>query len=108
MYGTLHGPGYSGAQGISTKYTIPNADFSQSYRLYAIEWEQGEIRWYVDDYMYKRMTRADIPAGTKWVFDNQFFIIFNVAVGGGWPKNPDSTTQFPQTMSVDYVRVYQG
>ena len=57
--------------------------------------------------MYKTRTPADLPAGTTWVFDHPFFIILNVAVGGGWPGNPDATTVFPQQMLVDYVRVYQ-
>jgi beta-glucanase (GH16 family) len=50
---------------------------------------------------------VDLPAGTSWVFDHPFFIILNVAVGGGWPGNPDATTVFPQQMQVDYVRVYK-
>jgi hypothetical protein len=49
-----------------------------------------------------------LPAGAPWVFDHPFFIIMNVAVGGYWPGYPDATTVFPQTMSVDYVRVYQA
>jgi len=48
-----------------------------------------------------------LPAGTKWVYDHPFFLILNVAVGGGWPHNPDKTSVFPQTMLVDYVRVYR-
>jgi beta-glucanase (GH16 family) len=57
--------------------------------------------------LYKTRTPADLPAGTLWVFDHPFFIILNVAVGGGWPGNPDATTVFPQQMLVDYVRVYR-
>ena len=53
-----------------------------------------------------RAAPADLPKGAKWVYDHPFFIILNVAVGGGWPGNPDATTIFPQTMLVDYVRVY--
>ncbi len=53
------------------------------------------------------MTPAQIPAGTQWVYDHNFFIILNLAVGGGWPGYPDSTTVFPQQLLVDYVRVYQ-
>jgi len=60
-------------------------------------------RWYVDDLLYET---ADLPAGATWVCDHPFFVIPNVAVGGDWPGPRDDTTQFPQTMKVDYVRVY--
>ncbi|HTX53498.1 MAG TPA: hypothetical protein VMD08_08805, partial [Candidatus Baltobacteraceae bacterium] len=56
---------------------------------------------------YHKLTPAGIPAGTTWAFDHPFFLILNVAVGGQWPGNPDSTTEFPQRMLVDYVRVSQ-
>jgi beta-glucanase (GH16 family) len=48
-----------------------------------------------------------LPPGAKWVFDQPFFLILNVAVGGAWPGNPDATSVFPQRMLVDYVRVYR-
>ena len=50
---------------------------------------------------------SDLPGGTRWVFDHDFFIILNVAVGGAWPGNPDGTAVFPQQMKVDYVKVYR-
>jgi beta-glucanase (GH16 family) len=65
------------------------------------------IRWYVDGTLYSTKTPADIGSGNAWVYDHPFFILLNLAVGGGWPGNPDSTTVFPQTMTVDYVRVCQ-
>jgi beta-glucanase (GH16 family) len=61
----------------------------------------------VDDKLYATRTPADLPAGTSWVYGRPFFIILNLAVGGSWPGNPDDTTVFPETMLVDYVRVYQ-
>lgn len=65
------------------------------------------MRFYVDGLLYKTRTSADLPTGAPWVFDHPFFILLNVAVGGGFPGNPDATTVFPQQMLVDYVRVYQ-
>lgn len=65
------------------------------------------IRFYVDSNLYATRTPAELPSGADWVFDKPFFIILNVAVGGSWPGNPDSSTVFPQKMLVDYVRVYQ-
>lgn len=108
VHGTFHGPGYSGGSGVSAAYTLPNSQkFSDDFHTFAVEWEPNVIRFYVDGSLYKTRTPADLPAGTSWVFDHPFFIILNVAVGGGWPGNPDATTVFPQQMQVDYIRVYK-
>jgi beta-glucanase (GH16 family) len=107
IYQTVHGPGYSGAKGIGT-HSRPGVDsLKNDFHVYAVEWQPVEIRWYVDDQQVFKVTPAQIPTGTQWVFDHPFFIILNVAVGGGWPGFPDSTTVFPQQLQVDYVRVYQ-
>ncbi len=107
VHSTLHGPGYSAAKGITAQLALPAGQaVNTAFHLYAVEWEPNEIRFYVDDTLIAKRTPADLPAGTKWVFDHPFFIILNVAVGGGWPGNPDTTTTFPQQMRVDYLRVY--
>jgi len=107
VHGTIHGPGYSGANGIGSPYALPNDQrFADDFHVFAVEWEPKTIRFYVDDRLYATRTPADLPQGSKWVYDHPFFILLNVAVGGGWPGNPDTSTVFPQTMLVDYVRVY--
>lgn len=108
IHGTLHGPGYSGANGVTASYALPaSRKVSDDYHTFAVEWEPNVIRFYVDGLLYKTRTPADLPAGKAWVFNHPFFLILNVAVGGNWPGNPDATTVFPQLMKVDYVRVYQ-
>ncbi len=108
VHGTIHGPGYSGGSGIGAAYTLPNnKPFAADYHVYAVEWSRNEIRWYVDGKLYQTLKPQNLPAGTTWVFDHPFFLLLNVAVGGGWPGNPDQTTTFPQMMLVDYVRVYR-
>ena len=108
IHGTIHGPGYSGDKGIGSAYTLPDAKkFADDYHLFAVEWEPQVIRFYVDDKLYATRTPADLPPGTKWVFDHPFFIVLNLAVGGDWPGEPDVHTKFPQSMLVDYVRVYR-
>src|SRR5437868_4034540 len=108
VHGTFHGPGYSGGKGIGAAYTLTGGKkFSDDFHKFAVEWEPNVMRFYVDGNLYQTRTPADLPAGTSWVFDHPFFIILNVAVGGGWPGNPDATTVFPQQMQVDYVRVYK-
>jgi beta-glucanase (GH16 family) len=107
VHGTAHGPGYSGGNGIGNSYTLPNNQaFAADFHKYVLEWSPAEMKWYVDGHLYHTVTPQSLPAGTTWVFDHPFFIIMNVAVGGGWPGNPDGTTVLPQTMLVDYVRVY--
>jgi beta-glucanase (GH16 family) len=109
VHGTLHGPGYSGAQGPSAAFTLPaGRRFADAAHEFAVEWdrEPAAIRWYVDGQLYHTRTPADLPAGARWVFDHPFFLLLNVAVGGRWPGSPDATTELPQTMRVEYVRVY--
>ncbi len=102
-YGTLHGPGYSSGD----VYVLANGQFDDSFHTFAIEWEDSVIRWYVDDNLYHTVTPNDLGGG-EWVFNHPFYIILNVAVGGTWVGDPDPSTVFPQTMLVDYVRVYQA
>ena len=126
---SLHGPGTSvGTTDLTTTYTLPTPEkFSDDFHVFAIEWEPDIVRFYVDQSFQAAFRRTPGPArfpthsttgrlsvasvllwkpGSPWVFDHAFFIILNVAVGGAWPGSPDSTTQFPQQMLVDYVRVY--
>ena len=104
--GSLHGPGYSGDHPLNGKYSSP-VPLDADFHVYAVEWEPTAIRFYVDEHLYETRTTADVPAGARWVYDHPFFLLLNVAVGGNWPKSPDATTVFPQTMLVDYVRVYE-
>lgn len=108
VFGTLHGPGFAGAESISKKYTLQNGRFDTDFHVFGIEWTENYINWYVDDVLYSQITREKVAEeGGEWVFDNEFFMILNIAVGGNLPGNPDANTIFPQRMIVDYVRVYQ-
>jgi len=105
VHGTVHGPGYSGGNSIGGDYSLPgNAVFADDFHVYAVEWTTNQIKWFVNDAHYFTVTPASLPG--SWVFTQPQFILLNVAVGGDWPGNPDSTTVFPQRMQVDYVRVY--
>jgi beta-glucanase (GH16 family) len=108
IHGTIHGPGYSAAQGPSADYHLPaGQSFRDAYHVFAIDWSPNEIVWSVDGMVYHRRGPHTIPQGTRWVFNSSpFFIILNVAVGGDWPGPPDKNTAFPQAMLIDYVRVY--
>lgn len=104
VYGTIHGPGYSGGGGVGGSYTA-GPDIGDDFHIFAIEWEPNVIRWYFDNNNYFTATTASI-GGNTWVFNQDQFFLLNVAVGGSWPGYPDGTTVLPQKMLVDYVRVY--
>lgn len=109
LYGTLHGPGYSGKHGI-TKFTDlpPGSIFNDGYHVFAVDWKKDRIDWLLDGKVYHTVTPATLPAGTKWVFDGPpFHLLLNLAVGGLWPKYPDETTVLPQEYRIDYIRVYR-
>ena len=106
LIGSLHGPGYSGGSAISRRLELDGPGLNEGYHVYSIEWGPERIRWMLDGATYHTVTPSDIPAGSSWVFDHPFYIILNVAVGGNFVGSPDATTEFPQTMLVDWVRVY--
>lgn len=105
-HGSVHGPGYSGGNSVSGLFTLPgSARFADDFHIFAIQWGPGTVKFFVDGTAYRTVTAASLPSGAPWVFDNPFFLILNVAVGGNFPGAPDASTQFPQQMIVDYVRV---
>lgn len=107
VHGTIHGPGYSGGQGVTASYTLNNARFDSDFYVFALEWGPNYIDFFVNDVRFNRITPQNI-GNNEWVYnDNQFYIILNVAVGGTFVGYPNSSTPFPQTMYVDYVRVYE-
>ena len=106
LIGTLHGPGYSAGAGITGRYALSNARFDTDFHTFAVEWTGDGIEWFVDDIRYHSVPR-DGTSG-EWVFDHPFFILLNVAVGGGFVGPPNDATTFPQAMLVDWVRVYES
>ena len=105
-HGTMHGPGYSGGNGIGGTTTLSSGALADNFHIYAVEWTTNQIKWFLDGNNFFTTTPASLTGGTTWVYTAPQFIILNVAVGGQWPGNPDGTTVFPQQMLVDYVRVY--
>jgi beta-glucanase (GH16 family) len=77
-------------------YTGP--DFSEDFHTFAVEWNPGEIIWYVDG-VERHRTNTGVP-------DRPMFVIANLAVGGKWPGSPDSSTPFPSYLEIDYIRLY--
>lgn len=107
-HGSLHGPGYSGGNPLTGHYTLPNgAQLSDAFHTYAIDWGPNGVVWSLDGMAVENHVRADAGSNT-WVFDHPFFMILNLAIGGSWPGDPNSSTPFPAQLAVDYVHVYSG
>ncbi len=104
-HGTLHGPGYSGGNSIGKAYALTNGRFDTDYHIYAVEWGEDYVDFFVDNFLYQRLTPADVTG--EWVYNQPFFLLLNVAVGGNFVGFPTSGTPFPQSMYVDYVKVYK-
>ncbi|MEQ5792745.1 glycoside hydrolase family 16 protein [Muricauda sp. NFXS6] len=105
LIGSVHGPGYSGGDAISKEFTLSNDRFDTGFHIFGIEWGPEYVNFYVDDVLYNQITPEDVTG--PWVFDKPFYILMNLAVGGNFVGSPNEETEFPQTMLVDYVRVYE-
>ncbi len=109
VYGTLHyGGSYPANVHTGASYTLQSGNFATDFHVFALEWQPPSFRWYVDGILYQTQTQwytAGFPYPAP--FDQRFYLILNIAVGGNWPGNPDNITSFPQRMVVDYVRVFQ-
>ena len=110
---TVHGTAHWGPEGSSfsinsgSSFTLSGTEtFNDKFHVFSIIWSVDQIKWYVDDEEIHSITPANTGA-LPYPFNDEFFFIFNVAVGGNWPGYPDATTQFPQQMIVDYIRVFQ-
>jgi len=107
VVGSMHWKQQDGATGTyNNAYSLSSQDFSQEFHVFSVIWKKDSLQFLVDDHAYVNGSISNVSSGT-YPFNNPFFFIFNVAVGGDWPGSPDGTTVFPQRMFVDYVRVFQ-
>lgn len=106
IHGSIHGPGYSGGSAITNNYTSLNSRFDTNFNIFAVEWDENKIDYFINDYLYARINKTDVPG--QWVYDQPFFMIFNLAIGGNFVGFPTSQTPFPQKMIIDYVKVYKS
>jgi beta-glucanase (GH16 family) len=102
LHGTMHwdNNGHVSSTGITT------FDVSK-FHIYSVEWDQNAIKWFIDGVKYWEGNIKDSINNTG-AFHKPFYIIINLAIGGDWPGNPYSNTVFPDTVFVDYVRIYQN
>ncbi len=105
VHGTLHWSNAGQPASYGQAYTLNDGLFADEFHVFSIVWDESFITWYVDDVEFNKV---DITPEELSEFQQEFFFIFNVAVGGNWPGSPNANTSFPQRMVVDYVRVFQA
>ena len=106
-FGSVHSSSDATVHTRTKRYDLPSGNFNDAFHVFSMEWSPNLIRFYVDGNLYSTETNTTVSP-YPWVFDKRFFILLNLAVGGAWAGAPDGTTTYPQTMEVDYVRVYQN
>jgi beta-glucanase (GH16 family) len=103
VYGTAHWDN-GGHDSSGKSYSLGTGTYADKFHVFSIVWNETSITWYMDDIQYNTV---DTTPATRNEFQNNFFFIFNLAVGGDWPGNPNSATGFPQHLIVDYIRMFQ-
>ena len=105
VHGSVHGPGYSAGNAITKSFNLQNDRLDTGFHTYGIEWGKNYINFYIDDSLYNRITPDDVTG--EWVFNKPFFMLVNMAVGGTFVGSPSEDTVFPQTLEVDYIKVFE-
>jgi beta-glucanase (GH16 family) len=105
--GALHGPGYSGGSSLNQSYYDKEQSFDSAFHVVGVDWDQDRISWWVDGNVYHSVTRGSLQAHQEWVYDQPFFLLLNLAVGGNYVGDPNPDTPFPAEFKIDYIRVYQ-
>ena len=107
VYGTLHyGQAWPKNEQKGGYFTLSSGLFNDAFHVFSIEWKEDQIKWFIDGELFTTVNKADMGAA-HYPFNEEFYFIFNLAVGGNWPGNPDGNTYLPQWLIVDYIRVYQ-
>jgi beta-glucanase (GH16 family) len=103
VHGTVHGTGYAGVgHGIGHRFDT-GSPLSDDFHTYSVDWVPGFISWHLDGNEYFRATAADVPG--PWPFDQSFFLVINLAIGGSWPGNEPDASTLPAEMLIDWIRV---
>ena len=104
VYSTIHYKSGTGSKNIE-KSLVNTASLADEFHVYSLVWETDKIKTMLDDKVIGEFSSAEVSG--NYPFNEKFFFLFNVAVGGNWPGSPNTTTYFPQFMMVDYIRVFQ-
>ena len=102
----IHGPGYSGATPFAHAYSLQRGTFADDFHVFSVEWEADQVRFYIDGALHYKVDQPEAERFGTWVFNQPFYVILNLAVGGNFDGDPKSDAIFPATMTIDYVRMY--
>ncbi len=105
-YSTIHTSDDGVDHGFGNHYTLPSGTFGDDFHVFSSEWSPNRIEFFMDGISVYVVTPSTVSP-LSWVFNKRFYMLLNLAIGGPWAGAPDGTTNFPQQMEVDYVRVYQ-
>jgi beta-glucanase (GH16 family) len=105
-YGTIHGPNGSAAYAVGGSTKLASGSLSDGFHVYAVEWSAAKIDWYLDNLLYFTATPASLDGGDVWAYTQPFYLLFDLAIGGDWPGDPDAGIPEPSELLVDWVRVY--
>lgn len=103
VFGTIHGPGFNPGGGLGSIYNNANS-LNSDFHTYAIEWKKNQIDFYFDDSLYFSVSNKDVPS-KSWVYNQPFFLILNLAMGGQFTGDIDPALNKAQII-VDYIRYY--
>ncbi len=106
-HGYINGPSNRAPHYTVGHTTVSRASLASGFHTYAVSWSRNSITWLLDGVPYGTATPKDLPPGARWVFNRPFHLVLNLAIGGDWAGPPDSSTRFPSTLLVDWVRAYQ-
>ena len=107
VHGTLHwGANTASHVYQGNSYTLSSGNYSEKFHVFSLVWELDKMEIFMDDNSVFKFDKSKVGSAA-YPFNEPFFLIFNVAVGGDWPGSPDASTVFPQQMFVDYVRVFK-
>ncbi|MEM6633686.1 MAG: glycoside hydrolase family 16 protein [Bacteroidota bacterium] len=107
VHGTIHfGPAWPDNKFIGSPFVLESGEFYDEFHEFSIEWEMDQISFFVDGQSYFNVTKSTTSPHV-YPFNQFFHLILNIAVGGNWPGPPDTSTEFPQRMEIDYIRIYQ-
>jgi len=107
VHGSVHTEAYNHKINTQKSSARKISNVDTEFHVYSIIWDKDKISFFIDDIQYFLFENDQQGNYKTWPFDQRFHLLINIAVGGDWPGNPDNSTNFPRSMLIDYVRVYE-
>lgn len=106
IHGTVHGANRNGAAySVQQTYDVKE-NLNNAFHIFAVDWTPTQIQFSLDGHVYGVTTKSAVSKAGNWAFDQPFYLLINLAIGGDWPGSPTAKTTWPQRYIIDWVRVY--